>query len=147
MSRAVGTYIAIQIQKAVRQLHSIRNDVPEGKYGKTPKFWLMYLNLMKLQHQIHTVVQTNDFEMRLDAWERILPYYFAFNKTNYPRYGCYYIQLLKQIVECYEGLKPLLAANGLSVQGQKTHPLRTSIDQRGEQTINRDFKTAGLPMV
>ena len=102
---------------------------------------------MKLQHQIHTSVQTNDFEMRLDTWERMLPYYFAFNKTNYARYGCYYVQSLKQIDECYEGLKPLLPANGLSVQGQETHPLRGSIDQRGEQTINRDVKTAGLPMV
>ena len=77
---------------------------------------------MKLQHQIHTAVQTNDFEMRLDTWERMLPYYFAFNKTNYARYGCYYVQSLKQIDECYEGLKPLLPVNGLSVQGQKTHP-------------------------
>ena len=102
---------------------------------------------MKLQHQIQTAVQTNDFEMCLDAWEGMLPYYFLFNKTNYAWYGCYYVESLKQIDECYERLKPLLAANRLSVQGQKTHPLRISIDQRGEQTINRDDKTAGLPMV
>ena len=137
----------IKFKKLLDSYTQFRNDVSEGKYGKTPQFWLMYLNVMKLQHQIHTAVQTNDFEMRLDAWERMLPYYFAFNTTNYAQYGCYYVHSLKQIDECYEGLKPLLAANGLSVQGQKTHPLRTSIDQRGEQTIKRDAKTAGLPIV
>ena len=121
-----------------------RKDVAEGKYGKTPQFWMMYLNLMELQHQIHIAVQTNNFNMRLDAWEKMLPYYFYYNKTNYARYGCYYVQSMKQIDDRYEGLKPLLAANGFSVQGQKTHPLRTSIDQRGEQTINRDAKTAGM---
>ena len=31
----------------------------------------------------------------------------------------------------------------LLVQGQEKYPLRTAIDQRGEQTINRDAKTSG----
>ena len=51
--------------------------------------------------------------------------------------------MLKHIDDNYEGWKDLLSVNGLSVQAQKSHPLRTSIDQRGEQTINRDAKTAG----
>ena len=45
----------------------------------------IYLNLMRLKHQIHTVMQANDFDMRLDAWNKMPPYYFAFNKTNYER--------------------------------------------------------------
>ena len=31
----------------------------------------------------------------------------------------------------------------MSVQGQSSYPTRTPIDQRGEQTINRDAKTSG----
>ena len=81
--------------------------------------------------------------MRLDAWNKMLPYYFTFNKTNYARYGSYYVQLLKQIDNRYKGLKVLLNDAGISVQAQETHPLRVSVDQRGEQTINRDAKTAG----
>ena len=42
---------------------------------------------MRLQHQIHTASQTNDFDMRLHAWDNKLPMYFAFNKTNYVRYA------------------------------------------------------------
>lgn len=132
-----------QFRNLFEKYNKFRKGVAAGTYGKTPRFWLMYLDVMKLQHQMHTAVQTNDFDMRLDAWERMLPYYFAYNKSNYARYGCYYVQTLKQIDDRYEGLKPLLANNGFSVQGQKTHPLRTAIDQRGEQTINRDAKTAG----
>jgi hypothetical protein len=37
----------------------------------------------------------------------------------------------------------MLDKSGLSVQAQDRHPLRTATDQRGEQTINRDAKTAG----
>ena len=37
-----------------------------------------------------------------------------------------------------------LLDNGLSVQAQDKYPLATASDQRGEQTINRDAKTAGM---
>ena len=37
----------------------------------------------------------------------------------------------------------MLLNKGLSVQAQSCYPLRTSIDQRGEQTLNRDAKTSG----
>ena len=41
------------------------------------------------------------------------------------------------------GLKEMLLVNGLSVQAQELYRLRTAIDQRGEQTLNRDMKTTG----
>ena len=40
-------------------------------------------------------------------------------------------------------MKPLLDGKGISVKAQNSHFVRTSIDQRGEQTINRDAKTTG----
>ena len=72
-----------------------RQRVSKGEFGKTAQFWRNYLDLMKLQHQAHAAIQTNDFKMRLDAWEGVLPYYFIFNKVNYARYGSYYVQVLK----------------------------------------------------
>ena len=62
---------------------------------------------------------------------------------NYARYGTYYAEILSKIDTLYPGLKETLNLNGLSVQAQDHHPLRTAIDQRGEQTINRDGKTCG----
>ena len=41
------------------------------------------------------------------------------------------------------GMKELLMEKGMSVQAQTVHPARTAIDQRGEQTINKDAKTTG----
>ena len=55
-----------------------------------------------------------------------------------------YVQVLKQIESKYPGLKELLLPCGLSVQAQETYPVRTAIEQRGEQTINRDAKTSGM---
>ena len=58
---------------------------------------MMYIDLMELHQIARTSVQTNDYDMRLYAWENILPYYFALSKLNYVRYGTYYVQTLKQI--------------------------------------------------
>lgn len=57
------------------------------------------------------------------------------------RYGSYYIHTLVNVDVLYPGLKSLLETVGISVQGQSNHSLRTAIDQRGEQTINKDAKT------
>ena len=62
---------------------------------------------------------------------------------NYARYASYYVQVLKCIDKNYPGLKELLASSGLTVQSQDRYPLRTAIDMRGEQTLNRDAKTSG----
>jgi hypothetical protein len=43
----------------------------------------------------------------------------------------------------HPGLREMLDKSGLSVQAQDRHPLRTATDQRVEQTINRDAKSAG----
>ena len=47
------------------------------------------------------------------------------------------------IDEKYPGMKQLLKEKGLSIQAQDKYHLKTAADQRGEQTINRDAKTAG----
>ena len=43
----------------------------------------------------------------------------------------------------HPGCKKLLLNKGLSVHAQSRYPFRTSLDQRGEQTMNRDTKTSG----
>ena len=88
-------------------------------------------------------MQTNDFGLRHDGLKKILPFCFVLNKQNYARYGSIYVHNLANIDITHLGCKELLLDKGLSVQAQSRYPLRTSIDQLGEQTINRDAKTSG----
>ena len=85
-----------------------RDEVAKGRYGKTAQFWCICLDLMKMQHYIHTAVQENDFELRIKSWESFLPFYFAVNKINYARYGSYYVETLKSIEIIHPGLKEML---------------------------------------
>ena len=98
---------------------------------------------MRMQHVIHTAVQENNLEARLYAWEYFISFYFMFNKTSYVRYESYYLETLKTIENRYPGMKEMMKHAGLSAQGQEKYPLQTSIDQRGEQTMNRDAKITG----
>ena len=93
--------------------------------------------------QIHHVVQTNDFGLRLDELKKALPFCFALNKQNYASYGTIYVYSLANIKTTHPGCKKLLLNKGLQVQAQSRYLLRRSIDQRGEQAINRDAKTSG----
>lgn len=44
-----------------------RDVVTEAKYGKTAKFWCIYLDLMTMQHWVHIAVQENDFELGIKS--------------------------------------------------------------------------------
>ncbi|MEM7298253.1 MAG: hypothetical protein AAF391_08310 [Bacteroidota bacterium] len=122
---------------------SYQDKVRAGSLGKTAQFWMLYLDFIRFQHIIHTAIQVNDYDARLECWKYFVPFYFNFNKNNYARYGSYYVECMKSYDDKFPGLKNILKEKGFSVQSQERYPLRTAIDQRGEQTINRDAKTAG----
>ena len=118
--------------------------IRNGEHGKTAQSWLVYyLDILSNISQIHHAVQTNDFGLRHDGLKKILPFCFVLNKQNYARYGSIYVHNLANIDITHPGCKQLLLDKGLSVQAQSRSPLRTSIDQRGKQTVNRDAKTSG----
>ena len=111
-----------------------RTRVRSGEYCKAAQFWLFYMNMLRVQQYVHTVIQENDIDLRLYAWQVFLPFCFVLDETNYARYGSYYIQRMINIEEKYPRLTGLL---------KDSHNVHTSIDQRGEQTINREAKTVG----
>ena len=65
---------------------------------------------------------------------------FAPDKQNYARYGSLYVNRLETLKETHPGCKELIEIKGLSVQAQDRFPCHTAVDQRREQTMNRDSK-------
>ena len=132
-----------EIINLIQRYKRFQTKVRCGTKGKTAQFWMLYLDLFRAQVMAHTAIQENDLDMLIAAWKKFIPMYFSTNKVNYARYGSFYLHTLIHLDNIYPGLRDLLKRNGISVQGQESYPLRTAIDQRGEQTINRDGKTSG----
>ena len=131
------------ISEFVQQYENYRSDCRQGKIGKTAQFWLHYLDLIRAQTMVHLAVQENNLDMLIGTWKLFIPLYFSLNKMNYARYGSYYLYTLINMDRLYPGIKDSWRKLEMSVQAQEGYPLRTSIDQRGEQAINRDAKTSG----
>ena len=65
---------------------------------------------------LHTAVQHNDFELRLESIKRSLPLLFYYNMQNYARSGSFYTELLSSLEVNYPGLKEQLFKTGFSIQ-------------------------------
>ena len=112
---------------------AFRHLVKEGKLGKTPQFWMIYLDLMRNENMIHLAVQENDFDSRLHVClpPSMLPSYFDTNQVNYARYGSYYVEMLKNLDQSHPGLRTLILKKELTAKAQQKYPCRTAIDQEG----------------
>ena len=131
------------INDILKQFQAYKERVRLGEFGKTAQFWLInYTGIVQILHDFH-IIQEGNYFLRLKGWLEMLPYIFGLNRTNYRRYGSYYMCQMLYLDNLIPRCKYLLIAYGISVQGQDRYPLKTSIDQRGEQTFNRDAKTSG----
>ena len=100
----------------------------------------MYMDRVKLLYQARAAIQENNFDLRLQSYRAFLPDYFFYNLQNYARYGSFYVELMSCAEQVYPGLKDELF---ISIQAEDRYPHRTAMDQREEQTFNREAKVAG----
>ena len=54
----------------------------------------MYSNITSIQHILHTALQLNDFEIRLESVKQSLQMCFSYNMQNHARFASYYVEIL-----------------------------------------------------
>ena len=77
--------LAKDFYELFNKYESYRNDVRNGRIGRTAQFWSLYLDLTRYQTMAHTAVQENDTKSLMFCWRQYLPLYFALNKLHYAR--------------------------------------------------------------
>ena len=66
--------------------------------------------MKKMQHQVHTAVQEDNYNLFLHVLQQFLPLYFSrLNLNNYLRYGAYYVKMLSLMDTFCPGLKDIQA--------------------------------------
>ena len=105
------------------------------------EFCLIYINIISIQHILHTAVEYNEVELRLESIKRSPPLFFYYNMQKYDCSGSYYAESSLEVN--YPSLKDQLSKTGKSIQARSRHPHKATIVMREEQAIKRDAKSAG----
>ena len=122
---------------------SYRDDVRQGKVGKTAQFWLKYMDKIWLVYTFLRTTKENNLDLHVSSLEKMCPFYFAMDHHNYARYlSVYYISMLN-LATSHPGADELLRKGGLSVCRSNVPGSRNPVDMTIEQTINRHAKCAG----
>ena len=82
---ALDQQLVDEVHSFSEQYGAYREKARTGSIGKTAQFWLLYMDLVKVQILIPNTVQTNNFNKLLYGWQSFLPMFFAMNKVNYAR--------------------------------------------------------------
>ena len=115
-----------------------KQRVCDGQMSVTPQFWMICIDLMEKQHHFHTAAQEGTFGGRMCAWEFFLPFFFSTNKYNHARHGSWYKHQIRKRDSLHSGDEIIF-----SVQSQARYNPQTAVEQRGEQSLNKDAKIVG----
>ena len=132
-------------ENVVSHIHScetLKERCLKGDFGKTPQFWMMYMDLVDRQRMLHVAINSNNFSLRLMMWKKFLPLCFATNRVHYARYGTYYLKSLEYLESTHPGAREEIENVGLSIR-RNTIGIGQAVDLAGEQTYMRNAKTAG----
>ena len=82
----------------------------------------------------------------MNALDEMLPWFFAYDRTNYARYLPFYMEEMKALPQSQPFVHEHLRNGHFGIQRQEQYGFsRTACDQLIEQTVNRDSKTKGGP--
>ena len=112
--------------------------------GSMSEYWVSYITMVKTLLDIIRASREGNFLLHLESVEAIIPWCFAYDRTNYSRYLPYYIQSMKELETSKPSVWEYLCDRGFSVQLSSTNAFgRIPMDQTIEETVNKDTQTSG----
>ena len=112
--------------------------------GSMSEFWISYITMVKTLLDIIRASREGNFLLHLQAVEAIIPWCFAYDRTNYSRYLPWYIKSMQELESENPKIWDYLCDRGFSVQLSTTNSFgRIPMDQTIEETVNKDTQTTG----
>ena len=128
----------IEYKALMRRYEVFTDETRSEKHGITGKYWIMYLDLVKLYLLLSRAVHTNDLDLFTYCIGEMCPLFFATNHPNYARYMVRYHLNLLNIDITHPGASDILRAGGLSVK--LSHDLLwTSPSSRRRRCFTNDW--------
>ncbi|XP_030848031.1 uncharacterized protein LOC115918836 [Strongylocentrotus purpuratus] len=121
-----------------------KDFIEEGKKDATFTFWSSYLDLVGNILLFIRATREGDWQLHLASVRALLPWMFAYDRTNYARYLPVYWIEMSQLPTTHPYIYNELMKGHFGVQRQDSHGFaQVACDMTIEQTVNRDTKTSG----
>lgn len=109
-----------------------------GEFGKTPQFYLIYINLVHYYLTLSRCIRNGDFELFKFVLPKITNLFFMCNQQNYARWTVKYSDNLQKVAQSHPDLFEQFQNGFFSIQRTNKPFSKQPIDLVLEQTINAD---------
>ena len=106
-------------------------------------FWNSYLEMVEVLINFVRATREGTWAMHLEGIKEMLPWFFAYDHTNYARYLPVYLAHMMLLPETHPEARTLLLKVILESNEQHYLDFQIPVDQTIEQTLNRSTKTKG----
>ncbi|GFS21253.1 hypothetical protein ElyMa_001590300 [Elysia marginata] len=106
-----------------------KEEIRRGTYGRTPQFWIQYMDKVWILLRFSREIKTNNLDLYMRSLQQLCPLMFTMDHHNYARYVTLYYASLLNLSNFHPGAEDLLR--------------KGAIDLTIEQTINKHAKTKG----
>ena len=112
--------------------------------GPLKVFWNSYLEMVEVLMNFVRATREGNWGLHLECIKEMLPWFFAYDHTNYARYLPVYLAQMMLLPETHPEARALLLNGDFGVQRATSHGFsQIPVDQTIEQTLNRSTKTKG----
>ena len=124
-----------------RNYEHFRDDIRQGKHGKTPQFWMSYMDHIWLVLSLLYAVKVNDFELYAQCLLAMPDVFFSFKGQNYARYLTFFGLFIANIELSHPGSTELRRRKVFSVARSFIPGNRCTVDKTMEETLMRKAKS------
>ena len=130
--------------EAFKQVFIMYEEFCRENNGPMKIFWNSYLDMVELMLCFIRATREGNWKLHLNCVKDMLPWFFAYDHTNYSRYLPVYLLHMFSIEDTNPEAHKILEDGVFSVQRTREHGFsRLPVDQTIEQTLNKNTKTKG----
>ena len=128
-----------------QDLADLYNQFCEDKSdGNMKIFWNSYLEMVDILLDTIRATREGDWRLHLQSIKAMIPWFFAYDHTNYARYLPVYLLHMLALKDTHPEAHKMLSEGEFGVQRTSSHGFsQLPVDQTIEQTLNRNTKTKG----
>ena len=136
-----------QCRNVIDQYEEYKTSIRNGDLGKTPQFWINFLDKAWTLFRFLSATKQNDLAIHIYSLNEMCPLFFSQEKPNYARYTVLYLMILLNLPSTHPGALDLIATKGFSVNRSDIPNSRNAVDITIEQTYNRHASGQGPGIV